>query len=216
MLDFIQRFIAEGKIVLEQVVFLNLIQYANKTIDPLQLLDSYYKKFPNLKPFFVLDEVQDIANFRELVLFLFDHQYKIFISGSNSKLLAGELSTHFRGRIFEYKVYPLTFPEVLSFNEFPIKKQYAVTDKAKIKYLYQDVFTYGAFPELVIAKSEFTKREILRSYFDILLYKDLIERYKIESESNLQYLMEYLTIGFTKDVSIHKVFTTLKSKQIKI
>ena len=216
MLDFIKRFITEGKIVMEQVVFLNLAQYANKTVDPLQILDSYFQKFPDLQPFFVLDEVQDIANFRELVLFLFDHHYKVFISGSNSKLLASELSTHFRGRIFEYKVYPLTFPEVLSFHNFPIKKHYAVTEKAKMKYLYQDVFTYGAFPELVMTKHAFTKREILRGYFDILLYKDLIERYKIENEFNLQYLMEALTIGFTKEVSIHKVFTTLKSKNIRV
>jgi predicted AAA+ superfamily ATPase len=60
------------------------------------LIEDYKTLFPDKKPVFIFDEVQDIANMRQLVLGLFNWQYKLFISGSNSSLLSSELSTHFR------------------------------------------------------------------------------------------------------------------------
>jgi predicted AAA+ superfamily ATPase len=77
---------------------LDFSQYIGQIIDPLVILDDYYKtaKKPELQPFFILDEIQDIGNMQELVLYFFTHQYKVFISGSNSKMLSLELNTDFR------------------------------------------------------------------------------------------------------------------------
>ena len=218
MLDFVKRLVAKKEVQWEQVVFIDFSQYAGQTIGPLRLLEEYYTitSKPNLEPLFVFDEVQDIANLRQLVLHLFNHQYKIFISGSNSKLLSSELSTHFRGRVFEYKVYPLTYKEILTFKNIPEEKSYTTVDFAKIKRLCFDTFSFGSFPEVVLTENPFAKKEILKGYFDILLYKDLLERYKIDNEYALNYLLKSLTLSFTKAININKVYNSLKSQNIKI
>jgi predicted AAA+ superfamily ATPase len=218
MLDFVKRLIAEKNILREQVVFIDFSEYEGQTIDPDQLVEDYYKtaEKPDLPPFFVFDEIQEIANLRQFVLRLFNQQYKIFLSGSNSKLLASELSTHFRGRVFECKVYPLTHKEILSFLELPNKKAYATVELAEIKRTYKTIFTFGSFPEIVITKNEFTKKEMLRGYFDFLLYKDLLERYKLLNTIALKYLLKKLTLLFTKSISIHNIFNDLKSQNEKV
>jgi predicted AAA+ superfamily ATPase len=218
MLDFVKRLIEQQKVVREQVVFIDFSHYAGQTIDPLLLLEEYYKTapHPDLPPFFIFDEVQDIANLRQLILHLFNHQYKIFMSGSNSKLLASELSTHFRGRIFEYKVYPLSYEEILSFKGIPKQKVYATVDLAQIKRIYLEIFAFGSFPEIILTENSFVKKELLKGYLDILLYKDLLERYKIDNEYALNYLLKRLTLSFTKAININKIYNDLKSQNIKV
>jgi predicted AAA+ superfamily ATPase len=162
MLNFVKKLIAQGKITMEQVVFLDFSFQAGQRIDPIQLMSSYFELNPNQAPLFILDEVQDIANMRELILYLYNQHYKIFISGSNSKLLSSELSTHFRGRVFEYKVYPLTHREILDFAGLPLQNHSATEDKARIKNLYHTIFTYGSFPEILLAKDEFSQKELVK------------------------------------------------------
>jgi predicted AAA+ superfamily ATPase len=162
MLNFIKKLIAQGKITLEQVVFLDFSFQVGQNINPLQLISDYFELNPDQQPVFVLDEIQDIANMKELVLYLYNQQYKIFMSGSNAKLLSSELSTHFRGRVFEYRVFPLTHREILSFAEFPVQNYYATEDLAKIRHLYHTIFTYGSFPEILLAKDEFSQKEVIK------------------------------------------------------
>jgi predicted AAA+ superfamily ATPase len=85
-----------------------------------------------------------------------------------------------------------------------------------IKNLYQNIFTFGSFPEVVLADHEFPQREALKSYYNILMYRDLLERYGIENETAIQYLLKSLTLSFTKEVNIHKVYNDLKSQNVKI
>jgi predicted AAA+ superfamily ATPase len=65
-------------------------------LDTTQILEDYTTLYPNLKPFFVFDEAQEIKNFRTSILRLFNDGYKLLLSGSNSKLLSSELTTHLR------------------------------------------------------------------------------------------------------------------------
>jgi predicted AAA+ superfamily ATPase len=216
MIDFVKRLIQQGKLSWEQVVFMDFSLHTGETIDPFQLLESYHSKYPNSQPLFVLDEVQDIANMQELILFLYNQNYKVFISGSNSKLLSSELSTHFRGRIIEYQVYPLTYPELLSFRDISTDQPFASRERGMLKNLYHNVFTFGNFPEVVLADHEFAQRETIKSYYNVLLYRDLLERYHLENEVAVQYLLKSLTLSFTKDVNIHKIYNNLKSQNVKI
>jgi predicted AAA+ superfamily ATPase len=138
------------------------------------------------------------------------------MSGSNSKLLSSELSTHFRGRVFEYKVYPLTHREILSFAGLAVQKYYATEDLARIKHLYHTVFTYGSFPEVILAKDEFSQKEVVKGYFNVLFFRDIMERFRVDNEYAMQYLLKSLTLSFTKDINIHKIFNDLKSQNIKL
>lgn len=216
MLDFTKELIKRGKIELEQVVFIDFSLYTNEVVDPRGLLWDFKEIYPDKEPFFVFDEIQDIANFKEFVLSLYNLWHKIFLSGSNSKLLSSELSTHFRWRVFEYKILPLTFKEILRFKNIEHKKYYSTQELSGIKNVLNDVLEFGAFPEILLSTNNLFKIDNLRTYLDILMYKDLIERYRIENEVSLKYILKSITSSFSKNININKIYNELKSLNIKI
>ena len=79
-----------------------------------------------------------------------------------------------------------------------------------------EYITYGWYPEICILESENLKFNLLKNYFDILLYKDLIERYNVENEYVIRYLLKVLLLSNTKEISINKTFNELKSKNIEV
>jgi predicted AAA+ superfamily ATPase len=96
MFQFAKKLLERGVIKSEQIVFVDFAQYSNEILDPQELLNNYFDINPVDEPFLIFDEIQDIANFKAFVLFFYNKGYKVFLSGSNSKLLSSELSTEFR------------------------------------------------------------------------------------------------------------------------
>lgn len=216
MYDFVKQLIKKWIIELEQIVFIDFSLYSWVELDPDILLLDYKELYPEKTPFFVFDEIQDIVNFKNFVLSLYNKQFQIFLSGSNSNLLSSELVTNFRWRVFQYNVLPLTFREVLRFKDIEYKKNYSITEKAIIQNILREVLEYWTFPEIILSKNNIFKIENLKTYLDILIYKDLLQRYKIDNEFSLKYLIKSLTLGFTKQVNINKIYNELKSQNIKI
>ncbi len=216
MIGFIKDLIKTNKLKLEQVVFIDFSLYSNEFIDSQVLLWCFKEIYPDKEPFFVFDEVQDIVNFKEFILSLYNLWYKIFLSWSNSKLLSSELSTHFRWRVFEYKVLPLTFKEILRFKNIEYKSNYSTIELARLKNVLNEILEFGTFPEILLSNNDLFKIDNLKTYLDILIYKDLIERYRIENETSLKYLIKSFTISFSKNININKIYNELKSQNIKI
>ncbi|MDD2565471.1 MAG: ATP-binding protein [Candidatus Gracilibacteria bacterium] len=216
MIDFVKELIRTNIIYLDQIVFIDFSLYTNEIVDSQEILLDFKEIYPNKEPFFIFDEVQDITNFKELVLSLYNQGYKIFLSGSNSKLLSSELSTHFGGRVFEYKILPLTYKEVLRFKKIEYKKDYSTIELASINNIISEMLEFGTFPEILLSTNNLFKIDNLKTYLDILVYKDLIERYKIENEVSLKYILKSITSSFTKNVNINKIYNELKSLNIKI
>jgi len=216
MIDFVKQLIKEKKIELEQVVFIDFSLYSNQKLDPREIILDYKELFLDKEPFFIFDEIQDISNFKEFVLYLYNFWYKIFISWSNSKLLSSELTTHFRGRVFQYNVLPLTFLEALRFKQISYKNNFSSIEQAKVNTVLNDILEFWSFPEIVLSENRLFKIDNLKTYLDILIYKDLLERYKIDNEVSLKYLIKSLTLWFTKQVNINKIYNELKSKNIKV
>ena len=216
MYDFVKQLIKKWEIELEQVVFIDFSLYSWLELDSNLLLENYKELFPNKIPFFVFDEIQDISNFKNFVLSLYNKQFQIFLSWSNSNLLSSELTTHFRWRIFQYNILPLIFKEVLRFNDIEYKNNYSTSENWKILNIMKEVLEYWTFPEIVLSKNNVFKIDNLKTYLDILIYKDLLERYNIDNEFSLRYLIKSLTLWFTKQVNINKIYNELKSQNIKI
>lgn len=216
MIDFVKELIRTNIIYLDQIVFIDFSLYTNEIVDSQEILLDFKEIYPNKEPFFIFDEVQDITNFKELVLSLYNQWYKIFLSWSNSKLLSSELSTHFWGRVFEYKILPLTYKEVLRFKKIEYKKDYSTIELASINNIISEMLEFWTFPEILLSTNNLFKIDNLKTYLDILVYKDLIERYKIENEVSLKYILKSITSSFTKNVNINKIYNELKSLNIKI
>ena len=216
MFQFVLELIDNWLYNLEQIVFIDFSIYKWETVNPEDIIKSYYSLWNKEKPLLVFDEVQDIQNFQKLVLQLYSQWYQIFISGSNSNLLSSELVTEFRWRVYEYFVEPLTFKEILEFNSIILEKKYSTQKTGEIKAIFNEVLKYWSFPELVISKNPIVKTEILKTYFDILFYKDLVEKYKIDNEKAIRFLIKKLILWNTKRLNLIKIFNELKSSWLKI
>ena len=216
MYQMIQHLIQSGTIEKEQVVFIDFSEYRWSEFDFEKLLGAYFEVCPSLSPWFFFDEIQEIREFRTGVLSLFNRGYKIIMSGSNSNLLSRELSTHFGWRSLETYVYPLSWGEFLDFRGFIRYPHMTLAQKGYEKNLFGAYLRYGGYPEVVIANTPWLKETLLSSYFEIIVYRDLKERYKIENDVVLRYLLRRVIISNTKDFNTNKIYHDLKSQGIEV
>ena len=188
-------------------------------IDELDLiLQSFLELYPEKdlkKCYFFFDEIQNITGWEKFVRRLYDTVSKnIYITGSNSKLLSSEIATSLRGRTLSYEVYPLSFSEYLAFENIEVdlysSKSLAYIRNAEAKFLKD-----GAFPEILFLEEQYAN-QTLQEYFNVLLYRDLSERYHITNTVALKFFLKRIIASTTKQISINKIYNELKSSGIKI
>ena len=168
-----------------------------------------FKKIENSYLFF--DEIQNIDGWEKFIRRTNDEWFNnIFITWSNSKLLSKEISTSLRGRSLTYEILPLDFKEYLYFKWIEIENIYKKEDKA-LALLYFDIYLkWWGFPE-IIDFSEEIKIKTLQEYFDVMIYNDIIERYKVKDLSLLKDFIKRLLQTTTKEFSVNKISNELKS-----
>ena len=133
------------------------------------------------KYYIILDEVQKVKDFESVLIgFLHIKNVEIYVTGSNSKFLSSDIVTEFRGRGWEIKVYPLTFSEFYSVYK-------GSEEKALSEY-----YTYGGLPLTVLAKSDDSKINYLKSQKDNVYINDIVERNKIQNKEELEMLVQII------------------------
>ncbi len=182
------------------------------------ILQSFSELYPdqNLNEcYFFFDEIQNIPGWEKFIRRIYDTVTKnIFITGSNSKLLSSEIATSLRGRTLVFEVYPLSFNEYLSFKEIEVDL-YSSKSLAYIKNAQEHFLKDGGFPETLFLEEQYST-QILQEYFNVLLYKDLAERYNITNTIALKFFLKRIIASSTKQISINKIYNELKSNGIKI
>lgn len=172
------------------------------------LLDAYGELYPGKKPVVFLDEVQNVAGWEKFARRLNDGRYKVYVTGSNSKLLSREIATSLRGRSFSIQVLPLSFKEFLKFNAVELTSNWEFSSTAHlVKKLFDEYIALSGFPEIVLEK----KLEFIDEYFKTMLHYDLIERFKIKNSDLLRLLMKYSTQMYACEFSINKFNNFAKS-----
>ena len=208
MKQFIKRHINAGEDA-RSFLYINFEEPKFTDLISLQFLEQVYEAYieivkPKGVPYILLDEVHKIRGWEKFVRGL--HEKKeahIIISGSTSKLLSKELGTLLTGRWLELKIYPLNFKEFLEFNDLKLKNRLEIlSKKIKIKQLLRSYLEFGGFP-LVVLKKE--KEDILRRYFDDIIGRDIVERYKIRSMEKLKSLSKYYLTNFTSYISYRRI-----------
>ncbi|MBU4255816.1 MAG: ATP-binding protein [Candidatus Thermoplasmatota archaeon] len=191
-----------------------------------ELADINFKEIANIvnlheeiygkKPEYTfLDEVQNVQNWHKAVRSLFEtKKYYIFISGSSSKLLSKEIVTSLRGRTLSHTILPLSFKEFLGFKKFELKPFYSSTEENKIKNSLRNYLKFGGFPDIVFENQIADK--FFREYIDLVIFKDIVERYKIKNVFIIKFLIKNILASFSKEFSVHKIFNALKSQNIKV
>ena len=184
----------------------------NDILETVNLHEEYYKKKPR---YLFFDEIQNVNNWEKAIRTLFEtKKYVIFLSGSSSKILSKEIATSLRGRAISHSILPLSFKEFLDFRGFEIKNFYSSSEENTIKNYLREYLKYGGFPNIVIEK-EIAER-FFKEYLDLIVFRDVIERHRIKNVFIIKFLIKNMISSFAKEFSIHNIFNTLKSQNIKV
>ncbi len=183
--------------------------------DPLRLPYIHQELYGIHPKYMFLDEIQALENWVKVVYsFHAKKRYYIFITGSSSKLLAKEIATQLRGRSIPIYIYPFSLAETLSVKDIEIRYPLDLYTVSTIKHLMYTHMDIGFFPDIVLGN--ITPSIFFREYLDLVIYKDIIERYGIRNRYALEFLIKSALSSNTKDFSIRKIYNTLKSGGVKI
>ncbi len=172
-----------------------------------KILTSFYELYGDLD-YVILDEVQNIENW-ELFVNRLRRTKKVILTGSNSKILAGELSTHLTGRYIDIELFPFSFREYLLKKGFNESKAYTAKERAEITNHLRDYLQMGGFPE----SYKFGRAIISRIYEDILT-KDILLRYNISKIEELKKLTNYLITNSSQEATFRKLAGIFGIKRI--
>ncbi len=180
-----------------------------RTASDLEELFSYYRKQLQVegKIYFFLDEVQNIEDWEIFVNSYsqdFTGEYELFVSGSNSNLLSGELATLLSGRYIEFEILPFGYSEFVQVKELPEGKE------SFLEYLQT-----GGLPELIHLDTEELKRNYLSSLKNTVILRDILDRHKIKDLPLLEEIFKFLTVNIGNLTSISNIINYFKSKQKK-
>ncbi len=205
------------KIDFSRIVYINfeddrLFPLAVKDLD--DLIEAYFELYPENKTkeiYCFFDEIQNIDNWEIFIRRIYDKEKaKIFLTGSSSKLLSKEIATSLRGRTLNYQIFPLSFKEFLNFKGVKLDKNFAYSQiRFRIKKLFQEYAVYGGFPEVVL-ESDDLKIAVLKNYYDLIIYRDLVERFAVRNTIFLKSLSKYLLTNFSAPFSINSYYQSLE------
>lgn len=184
-----------------------------------QILGAYLELYPEQELdeiYLFFDEIQELSGWEKYVRRIYDTvSKKIFLTGSNAKMLSQEIATSLRGRSLSFEIMPLSFYEFLTFQGVDPEDQYSTRNQARIQNSFAEYLVWGGYPELVEVEARF-KPDVLQEYFNVMLYRDLLDRYEIRDAFVLKYLIKRLIASFTKEFSVNKFYNDLKSRGVKI
>lgn len=182
------------------------------------IIESYQELYPEINLgncYFLFDEIQNIDGWEKFVRRIYEQISKnIFITGSNSKMLSREISTSLRGRSINYEIYPLNFEEYLNFLGIEINLN-STRSISAIVNIFEKFLSGGGFPELVSVDNEIKDR-VLQEYFNVMIFRDLIERYDITQTEILKYFCKRVIGNSSKEFSVNKIYNEIKSQGYKI
>ncbi len=197
MINQVKRLIKSG-VKKEDILIVNLedprfINHLN--LELLEKIKETYLEYlnPSAKPYIFLDEVQNIPDWENWVNKEYELSLsKLIITGSNSSMLSSEIASTLSGRYLSLEVYPLSFSEYLDFLDIEVKNMLEFIDKKiDIKRAFESYLRDGGFPKVVKIKDS-EKRELLTTYKDSILLKDIVARYRLKNFHILEDLSAFL------------------------
>ena len=168
-----------------------------KTEDLNTVLSCVYQLYGTDIPYLVLDEIQNVDGWYLFVNRLLRSDLHIFVTGSNAKLLSGELATHLTGRYNEIHLFPFSFSEYCQYHHIDTQ---GITTKAEAerKRAFMDYIHDGGFPEMQGLRN---KRAYVQSLIEAILRKDIQKRFKIRNIEALRKLAHHLINNACQEIN---------------
>jgi hypothetical protein len=214
LMESIANELLEKGVKKQNIVFIDLEEKQNrriKTADQLEKEIEKHGKARGLKYLFI-DEVQYIDGFEEVINgFRAEGGWSIFITGSNSYLLSGELMTKLTGRYLEFEMFPLSFEEYEGMKQF-YGKHIDPNDLIELNnYILE-----GGFPRTVLIDDLPDKRTYVSGVIKEIIDKDIRKRIKIRDVDAFETVMQYIINNYGSTSSINSICDELKKNGISI
>lgn len=192
----------------DRIIYVNFEDYQYRSLCEADSLYQFVEKkiSVNEKHYLLFDEIQNVTKF-ELAInsFRSTHDVSIFITGSNSKLLSGELATHLSGRTLSFRIMPFTY------SEYCLLQADMQSDWSREKLL-DDYMKWGGFPLVCRETDENSKEIILSNIYDSIVLKDIIMRNRILSPTILEKVLDYVIANSSTTVSGNSLASALTNK----
>ena len=187
---------------------------ASLTTEDLDRIKVCYEEMFNCKPIFFLDEIQTVDRWEKFARRLADQGYRVFVTGSNAKMLSSDIATTLGGRYILQSVYPYSFKEYLTSLDIDLTdKNFIYRYRAEIVKAYENYFHFGGLPELTQVTD---KRAWLSSLYQKIFFGDLITRYQVRNDFALRVLIRKLAESVKQPTSFNRLANVVSSSGKKI
>ena len=190
------------------------------TVEDLRCVpDVYYRMFPenrNKRCYFFFDEIQNVAHWESFVRRMVDTpNVQVYLSGSSAKLLSKEVATAMRGRSVEIENFPLSFEEFLRHHKYfeTIPRNIGSAARSKLQNAAERFFAIGGMPA-VQDVNDTLRANMLQSYVNTVIYKDVAERHSVANTQALKFTMQMVFNNPARQLSVRKIADHLKSQQL--
>ncbi|MCM1037901.1 MAG: ATP-binding protein [Ruminococcus sp.] len=198
----------------ENIIYIDLERRGYRSIKNADELDELIAKYSSIEgmKYLFIDEVQNVRGFEEVLNgFRSEGGWSIFITGSNSYLLSGELVTKLTGRYLEFEMFPLTFEEYLQ-----MKKFYHIAVSDNLLEELNSYITEGGFPRTLFLKDKADKRTYVQGVIKEIFQKDIKKRVKIRDIESFEAVQNFIINNFGAVISINRLCESLRKNGMTI
>jgi|LGVE01.1.fsa_nt_gb predicted AAA+ superfamily ATPase len=213
MLELIQKELMNKGIESNQIISLNMESgewLLKNQAD--QLYDHVKKRINKLdKTYLFIDEIQEVHGWEKAInAFLVDFDIDIYITGSNAKLLSGELATYLGGRYVEFNIYPFSFKEVCEIN-----KEKGIN--SDVQTTFRNYLRMGGMPFIYESSiDETSQKKYLSDIYDSIILKDIVERNNVRNIDLLKRILLFMMVNIGNQFSVPSMIKFLKNEKRSI
>lgn len=212
----IQQYLKQG-ISWNSMLYLNFEdeRLMGMTAQELNLILEVHSMMSDKRPILFLDEIQNIDGWEKFARRLADNKYRVYITGSNAKMLSSDVATTLGGRYITKNIMPYSFSEFLNANEISYDTDTIATTsgRAKVQRYFESYFHFGGFPEGAKLAS---KRDYINSVYQKIYLGDIASRNKIENQFSLRILFRKLAESVKQPISFTRLTNIIASTGAKL
>lgn len=200
----------------EEVLYFNFEddRIASLDTEDLDRIKTCYEEMFDSKPIFFLDEIQIVDRWEKFARRLADQGYRVYITGSNAKMLSSEIATTLGGRYIILNVYPYSLTEYLTSLGIDLTdKNFVYRYRTEIEKAFENYFRFGGLPEVTKITD---KRAWLSSLYQRIFFGDLITRYQVRNDFALRVLIRKLAESVKQPTSFNRLANIVSSSGKKI
>jgi len=211
-----QQLLTQG-IQWDEMLYINFEdeRLSGMAVEDLNLLLEVHLEMYGKKPILFLDEIQNIPGWEKFARRMADTKHRVYITGSNAKMLSQDIQTVLGGRFIPVDVYPYDFKEFLKASSMSITAASLLSTEAKAGVLrkFNDYFYFGGFPEGAALSA---KRDYLTSIYQKIYLGDIAARHTVENTFALRILFKKLAESIKQPLSFTRIANIVSSTGAKV